>query len=69
MSKLRDLNFLEDIAHSIASGCSVDARREEIIASAAFDLRKVLDLPPRTPELMAEAMLVQHLCTVQQLIG
>ena len=61
-----EINILETVAHNIARDCAISAPPGEIVASAACDLKKVFDLPPRVPGLMAEAMLVQHLYTAAQ---
>jgi hypothetical protein len=60
------IEFLETVADNIARGCAMNATVGEIFASAVFDLKKGLDLPPHAPGLMAKAMLVQHLYTAKQ---
>ena len=80
MSKVKDLlitkDFLEIVAHGIAGGCFVNATREEIVAGAAYELTDLvlkaspsLDAGPlrAVAELMAEAMLAQHLYNVKSI--
>jgi hypothetical protein len=65
MHKVKDLmttKGLEKIAHEIALGCKANRPRELIIADAVCDFHDVFPaLDYETAELMAEAMLVQHI--------